>query len=620
MTSPSNLISRSKFLGLFAGFACVLGLAAPAAAQVRVANYNVAKLIGDATAIRTVLAEMALDDKPGFAVAPAIIAMQEVPQSSLTALAGHIAAAFPGVPYARATYTTSSTEDSAGGAQCVYYRTDKLTEIVPSHADISTGASRFTDRWLFQLVGYSSTAARFYLYSSHLKASNTSSDASERNSGAIAIRNNADALGAAQHIIYLGDYNMYTNTEAAYATMTAAGNGRAIDPLGSADWTGSGNAIKHTQSPRDITADGLVGGGLDDRFDVQLSTAEFNDADGLSLIAGTYRALGNDGQHYNGAINTGNNFYYPGDLVSSNALADALFAASDHIPVIADYQVPGVLSATMQSTFGPVIVGASVVVPVQVSNAASVVAPAGAAPLSVTVTGSAGLFGSQTVTAALAPASTTVNLAVGTSTPGVVNALASISTTSEAAQNPSTSRSLTGTVLAHARPSWSGKSIQTTRSVSASTPPNVGLLEIPVSLHNFGFTTLQARLESLGATGLAAPFSAVDAVEAPFGAAPATLRFGFDTNGRAPGVYTESATVVVGDEDLPGALEYTLTLDFTVTVAASGNPADLNNDGVVNGADLAILLGAWGTTGPGDINGDGIVNGADLAELLSRWG
>jgi len=49
------------------------------------------------------------------------------------------------------------------------------------------------------------------------------------------------------------------------------------------------------------------------------------------------------------------------------------------------------------------------------------------------------------------------------------------------------------------------------------------------------------------------------------------------------------------------------------------NPADLNGDGVVNGADLAILLTQWGTNGPADINNDGVVNGADLAILLTNW-
>lgn len=50
-------------------------------------------------------------------------------------------------------------------------------------------------------------------------------------------------------------------------------------------------------------------------------------------------------------------------------------------------------------------------------------------------------------------------------------------------------------------------------------------------------------------------------------------------------------------------------------------PGDLNNDCLVNGADLGMLLGAWGLCEncPADLNDDGIVNGADLGMLLGAW-
>jgi hypothetical protein len=48
-----------------------------------------------------------------------------------------------------------------------------------------------------------------------------------------------------------------------------------------------------------------------------------------------------------------------------------------------------------------------------------------------------------------------------------------------------------------------------------------------------------------------------------------------------------------------------------------GSP-DLNGDGSINGADLGILLGAWGTNGA-DITGDCVVNGADVGALLGAW-
>jgi hypothetical protein len=50
---------------------------------------------------------------------------------------------------------------------------------------------------------------------------------------------------------------------------------------------------------------------------------------------------------------------------------------------------------------------------------------------------------------------------------------------------------------------------------------------------------------------------------------------------------------------------------------------DLTFDGVVNGADLGILLSAWGACGgscASDLNRDGVVNGADLGAMLSEWG
>ena len=48
--------------------------------------------------------------------------------------------------------------------------------------------------------------------------------------------------------------------------------------------------------------------------------------------------------------------------------------------------------------------------------------------------------------------------------------------------------------------------------------------------------------------------------------------------------------------------------------------ADLSPSGVVDGADLGILLANWGGSGCGDLNFDGVVDGADLGLLLAVWG
>ena len=54
-------------------------------------------------------------------------------------------------------------------------------------------------------------------------------------------------------------------------------------------------------------------------------------------------------------------------------------------------------------------------------------------------------------------------------------------------------------------------------------------------------------------------------------------------------------------------------------------PGDISGNGAVDGVDLTLLLGVWGTDGIGgkfdaDITNDGIVGGADLTVLFSGWG
>jgi hypothetical protein len=62
----------------------------------------------------------------------------------------------------------------------------------------------------------------------------------------------------------------------------------------------------------------------------------------------------------------------------------------------------------------------------------------------------------------------------------------------------------------------------------------------------------------------------------------------------------------------------------TITISPALNPADLDGDGDVDGADLGELLAAWGPCEPAgecpaDLNGSGDVDGADLGALLAAW-
>ena len=66
-------------------------------------------------------------------------------------------------------------------------------------------------------------------------------------------------------------------------------------------------------------------------------------------------------------------------------------------------------------------------------------------------------------------------------------------------------------------------------------------------------------------------------------------------------------------------------LAIAATSLGAGCPADLDHDGEITGADLTILLAAWGpcpATGEcaADFDRDGVVSGADLAIMLAAWG
>ena len=65
------------------------------------------------------------------------------------------------------------------------------------------------------------------------------------------------------------------------------------------------------------------------------------------------------------------------------------------------------------------------------------------------------------------------------------------------------------------------------------------------------------------------------------------------------------------------------TSEFSACVSvveAPGLPGDIDGNGTIDGADLGMLLGAWGTNNAAaDLNGDGVVDGADLGMMLGAW-
>jgi probable HAF family extracellular repeat protein len=151
-------------------------------------------------------------------------------------------------------------------------------------------------------------------------------------------------------------------------------------------------------------------------------------------------------------------------------------------------------------------------------------------------------------------------------------------------------------------------------------------------------TTATPRLALAPATGVALDFNTNGVIDASpvardlnyhnvdFGPSPGDVLVGHDDWSNlwyAPRGHPNYFRGVRDDATIPD--EYTseqFEADDAQSITTLGAClADLDNDGVVGGADLGLLLGAWGTADAGaDLSNDGAVDGADLGLLLGAWG
>jgi len=178
----------------------------------------------------------------------------------------------------------------------------------------------------------------FIVYNLHLKAGNEAANESSRLAAVQELYNN---INNNFPYVVLGDYNIYTSTESSFQYLID--DMQLIDPLGLSNWQYSQYAWAHTQSTRSSS------GGLDDRFDMILVS------DGINYLPETYNAFGNDGTLYNLSINNTScagpdacdtftqseceddgNCSWKVNKAVRQEIADALFYASDHLPVTLD--------------------------------------------------------------------------------------------------------------------------------------------------------------------------------------------------------------------------------------------------------------------------------------------
>lgn len=166
----------------------------------------------------------------------------------------------------------------------------------------------------------------------HLKAGSTSSDETYRYDLAQAIMQYVQNRNKQTNYLLMGDFNLYTASEPAMQEFIYFSNPifRFNDPINQlGDWNNNYSyANYHTQSTH-TSGTCTATGGLDDRFDfILMSNYIKNGTAKIQYHNGSYIAYGQDGAHFNGAINS------PTNSAVSATVADALYNMSDHLPVI----------------------------------------------------------------------------------------------------------------------------------------------------------------------------------------------------------------------------------------------------------------------------------------------
>jgi len=186
--------------------------------------------------------------------------------------------------------------------------------------------------------------------------------------------------------------------------------------------------------------DGGSTGGIDDRFDLQIVTSGLLDGEGLSYLGPTstglsglqhsYQAFGNDGVSYNQRINN----TYAGRSQSATVL-DALYNFSDHLPVVADYQLPAVLGYVLDDIPLTLQLGEAFNLGLTVLNDADVVAAIGADELDFSISTTGSITGAFEGIATALSAGLNYDLALDTSTLGLHTGMLTIASSSQAAEN-----------------------------------------------------------------------------------------------------------------------------------------------------------------------------------------
>jgi len=177
----------------------------------------------------------------------------------------------------------------------------------------------------------------------HLKSSSSTANQQIRNQQVTAAMSYLSQHYPTDNYLFMGDLNIYKSSEAAYQTLTNYSNTsyRFYDPINrSGNWHNSSSyADIHTQSTHSSSNGCAAGGGLDDRFDfILISDALKTGSKHITYVNNSYKAIGNDGNHFNQSINSGTNNSVPANVLS------ALYNNSDHLPVVLELDLDNTIA------------------------------------------------------------------------------------------------------------------------------------------------------------------------------------------------------------------------------------------------------------------------------------
>ena len=284
--------------------------------------------------------------------------------AQMTAIVTALNKDYPTASYAYSDVADPTTGGTGGGPSTIVYNTKTVTLVSVAPIGTASGSSKVTGayrapmQYQLQPVGYNGGA--FYVDVSHAKASTTSADAADRDYEANEITASAPVTSGA-HVLSMGDFNITGgSTEQTYVDLTKkfqdVGN-----PAG--NWNDGSITVNGATVYPYTYLESEEGYDVRYRDDIQFATASATAGSGSAGIqydTGSYTVFGNLGSTslHGTNVNTQTGTYTfaglsPADNAAENVTvlgalggttigatnADSLTNASDHLPIVADYDL-----------------------------------------------------------------------------------------------------------------------------------------------------------------------------------------------------------------------------------------------------------------------------------------